>query len=120
MSILTLPLESLGMQYLCDSSFTAIIDCCSKEEKTAVANKVGEFILSQNIDIAKEDTAALIMKLFESILSQSDIRSYSLLSRILHHVHLETPSLQKKVSEKWTVHCSTCLSGFRSSLRTPL
>ena len=120
MSILTLPMESLGIHYLCDSSLTAIIDCCSNEEKTAVANKVGEFILSQNIDITMEDTAALIIKLFESILSQSDIRSYSLLSRVLHHVHLETSSLQKKVSEKWTVYCSTCLSGFRSSLRIPL
>lgn len=120
MSILTLPLESLGMRYLCDSSFTAVIDCCSNEEKAAVANKVGEFILSQNIEITMEDAAALVMKLFESVLSQSDIRSYSLLSRILHHVHLETPSLQKKVSARWTVYCSICLSGFRSSPRTPL
>ena len=101
--ILTLPLESLGVHYLCDSAFTAILDSCSKEEKIAVANKVGEFILSHNIEITMEDTAALIMKLFESVLSQSDIRSYSLLSRILHHVHLETPSLQKKVSEKWAL-----------------
>ena len=97
-SLLTTPIESLGVEFIYDASFAALVGECTDEEQCVVACAVSEYLLAHNITVSTKENAALLITLFSKIFSQTDPNCFSVLARVLHLVRLETDEQQMEVS----------------------